>query len=724
MEWTNARDGNGGGKAVRVLCFCEKWESGGIEAFVTNVLTCMDCTDLEVDLAACIVQPGPYDARLAAVGIKPYALGTDLHAVGANLRAFARLIEERRYDVVHLNLYEGLALLFARAARRAGVPKVIVHSHNNDIRPGKLRWAKLALHRACVRLLGGYADERWAPSQTTASFLFGERPWTLVKNGIDVEAFAFNPDVRARVRDELGVGEQRVLGCVGRLCDQKNQVFLLGVLEKLDNAILLLVGEDDSDGRVGETLRRVAREKGILDRVIFLGGTRQPARYYQAMDVLCMPSLFEGLGIVAIEAQAAGLPVIASPAVPPEARVCDLFQTVELDAEAWAHKVGTLSKPNRSVFTDMVEKAGYGIQSSAAFVRRIYAGDVVAMRVAREDLDVPRSCVQSKGPLVSVVVPVYNVEPYLDECLSSIEHQTYSNLQIIVVDDSSPDGCGVICDAHARDDGRIEVIHRVQNGGLSQARNDGLDACRGEYIAFVDGDDAVAPCFIEELLAQKSDIAQCSFSTEREIIFAARGISPSVLDKATIVSGREASEALQYDSTGAYTVVWNKLYRRSLFDGMRFPVGKQHEDEYVTYRVLWNAASVALIPYELYWYRQRPQSTMSAGISSKSLDAIEALDQRTKFYQEQGEPYLSALSAAVECHRACSIIIKGKKYLPNRDILFAKIAARRSYRVVVLSDIGAVKKASVTVYRIASVLPISINGYPNEMLRGRRAGFS
>lgn len=358
---------------MRVLCFCEKWESGGVEAFVTTLYECMDRTGMQIDIAACTVSSGPYDARLAAMGIRVIPLGTGVRDVRANLQAFDQLVRAGAYDAAHLNLYEGLALLFARAARRAGVRRVIVHSHNNDLRPSRLRWAKLALHRTCTEMLGGWANARWAPSESAGRFMFRNRPFELVRNGIVPERFAFDPGVRTDLRHEMGIVQgELVMGCVGRLCDQKNQRFLVEVLSLVPRARLVLVGEDDGDGSYRTGMLDLAARLGVVDRVTLLGRRDDVAPFYQMMDVLCMPSLFEGLGIVAIEAQASGLPVLASPAIPSEARVCASFGTVPLVPAEWARRVEAVSGCARSSQAGAVAVAGYDMRETAAWVRGEY----------------------------------------------------------------------------------------------------------------------------------------------------------------------------------------------------------------------------------------------------------------------------------------------------------------------------------------------------------------
>ncbi len=253
---------------------------------------------------------------------------------------------------------------------------------------------------------------------------------------------------------------------------------------------------------------------------------------------------------------------------------------------------------------------------------------------------------QTDSPLVSIIVPIYNVEAYVGECLASIEQQSYPYLQIIVIDDGSTDGSAALCDGHAAHDERIEVVHQA-NAGLSAARNAGLERVCGDFLAFVDSDDVVSPAFIECLLAQDADIAQCAFCTEQSRLV----LSPNACAAFEHMDGHEASERLQEDSVGTYTVVWNKLYKRTLFDGVRFPEGRQHEDEFVTYHLLWEADTVAACESPLYFYRQRAESIMGQGTDERSLDAMEALEERVAFYREQGEERLAVLTQATLCHR-------------------------------------------------------------------------
>lgn len=238
--------------------------------------------------------------------------------------------------------------------------------------------------------------------------------------------------------------------------------------------------------------------------------------------------------------------------------------------------------------------------------------------------------------LISLIIPVYKVEKYLHRCLDSVISQSYSQLEIILVNDGSPDSCGEICDAYAHKDSRIKVIHK-KNGGLSHARNAGITVAKGEYLSFLDSDDWVEVEYIEKLYKllklYQCDMAVCNFikasTTEIE--------QKNSLVKIYEFSSLEALEAL----TGPYylplVVAWGKLYHRSLFEEIRYPIGRLHEDEFVIHHLIYRAKKIVFTTEELVFYWQREDSIMGKGfnIVRKSHDAM-AYKDRAKFYEEKG----------------------------------------------------------------------------------------
>lgn len=208
--------------------------------------------------------------------------------------------------------------------------------------------------------------------------------------------------------------------------------------------------------------------------------------------------------------------------------------------------------------------------------------------------------------MISVIVPVYNVEPYLRKCLDSILAQTYRDLEILVIDDGSKDESGAICDEYAEKDNRIRVFH-TENKGLSCARNLGLDNAKGDWIGFVDSDDWIEPDMYEALMRKAEetgvDIVECGVLTE----YATRTIKYSAIN--ATVSSTEALNALIKGSIR--TQVWNKIYRSSLFNNIRFPDGQAYEDISTTYKLLVSAKVTGIVPFA-YHYIQR-----ESGISQK-----------------------------------------------------------------------------------------------------------
>lgn len=246
-------------------------------------------------------------------------------------------------------------------------------------------------------------------------------------------------------------------------------------------------------------------------------------------------------------------------------------------------------------------------------------------------------------PLICVIVPVYKVERYLDRCVESIVDQSYHNLEIILVDDGSPDRCGAMCDAWAEKDCRIRVIHKP-NGGLSDARNAGVRVCRGEYVVFADSDDYLADQMVERLyraaVAAGTKMAVCGINcvTDAGVPTGESDGSP-VTDE--ILAAEEVLRRFYQHHGWFYIVAWNRLYHRSLLGDKPFPVGKWHEDEFTAARFVWEAGRVASVAYPgCNYVTRREGSIMGAGDDPRHLDVLEALVERYHFYQCIGQTAL------------------------------------------------------------------------------------
>lgn len=209
--------------------------------------------------------------------------------------------------------------------------------------------------------------------------------------------------------------------------------------------------------------------------------------------------------------------------------------------------------------------------------------------------------------LISIIIPIYNVEKYLEECIESVISQTYRNLEIILVDDGSTDRCLEICKKYEKKDNRIKVIHQ-ENAGVSVARNIGIDFSTGQYIGFVDSDDFIEKDMYEELYqdlnVEKADIAGCDYY----IYDTCKSTKSDILTKTKSVMKTEEALIKMNQLRGFGVGVWNKLYKRELFNGIRFPIGKRGEDWFIIYKIIEKSKKIVYNPIAKYYYRQREES--------------------------------------------------------------------------------------------------------------------
>lgn len=259
---------------------------------------------------------------------------------------------------------------------------------------------------------------------------------------------------------------------------------------------------------------------------------------------------------------------------------------------------------------------------------------------------------------ISVIIPIYKVEAYLEKCVISVRHQSYQNLEIILVDDGSPDGCGELCDRFAEEDPRIRVLHK-ENGGLSDARNKGLDIATGEYILFVDSDDFIHPQMVEilyrNLQAAEADISVCGFlSVEEgeEVSLALSGES-----KTEVFEGEEVMHCLQHRNL-LTVVAWNKLYKRSLFAELRYPKGKLHEDEFLIHHLLHQCKRIVYTDGKLYYYLQRSGSIMGMLKWNSVADGWQAYEERLAFLRDRGYEQMVVWTKLHMLHYICKFYEK------------------------------------------------------------------
>lgn len=316
------------------------------------------------------------------------------------------------------------------------------------------------------------------------------------------------------------------------------------------------------------------------------------------------------------------------------------------------------------------------------------------------------SCTESK-PLISVIVPIYKVEQYLKVCVESLRRQTYPNLEIILVNDGSPDGCGAMCDRYQQLDDRIVVVHKP-NGGLSDARNAGLDVCKGEFIAFVDSDDMVHEQYIEGLINHigHADFIYCDYRPffKEEDIVVDKGLEHADVQS---VSSGEAYRKLTNLEDALIVVSWNKLYRRFLWNNLRFKVGVLHEDEHVIHHLIHRSNKIAYLDHILVYYRQREESITSNKNDTRSfLDKQSGYYDRYCFFKEQKMNEEASAMLSFILYRCAMKTIEKENFVWNNVNSFNNILnAGLSFR---LKLVLLLKKYMYTLYGALYDLKIKV----------------
>lgn len=259
----------------------------------------------------------------------------------------------------------------------------------------------------------------------------------------------------------------------------------------------------------------------------------------------------------------------------------------------------------------------------------------------------------TETPLISIIVPVFNVEKYLERCLDSLISQSYRNIEIVLIDDGSTDESGKICDRYAKEHSNLIVIHQ-ENQGLSMARNAGLDIAKGDYIGFVDSDDYVEPKMFEELynnlLGNNADISVCSFYEDDED---ETNIMRVELKNEDITNFDAMKNIASQNNGHAFVVMWNKLFKKTLFDTIRFPIGKIHEDQFIIHKLYFVSNKISTFSSCLYHHINRSTNISTSSTAFKHFDDFDAVFERIEFCKENN---LFFLYQSIEQH--LTILVK------------------------------------------------------------------
>lgn len=293
---------------------------------------------------------------------------------------------------------------------------------------------------------------------------------------------------------------------------------------------------------------------------------------------------------------------------------------------------------------------------------------------------------------ISIIIPIYMVEKYLKRCIDSVTNQTYRNLEIILVNDGSKDNCEKICDEYKQVDHRIKVIHK-ENGGLSDARNAGLEIASGDYICFVDSDDVINCNYIKilykNMIDNNADISECNFKrfNDDKQLEEINNIQNNKINKdiVTLTSDKMLEDRFYNKKYVVQsTVVWNKMYKKELYDKIRFPKGKLHEDEFTTYKIVNNANNIVITSDELYYYRQNQEGIMKSNFNEKRLVALEAIKQSKEFFKRQGKINIYNKVNIRYNDKLINNYCLTKKYIENSEEIQKKILKeiRENYKTI------------------------------------------
>ncbi len=355
----------------KILCFGMSNNLGGIENFIINYYRKLNKKEFQMDFVKTqnnicfeeeIISNGSQIYKITSRSKNPLKYCIELYQL---------LKKHKEYDIVHVNLNTLSSIEACIFGKMLG-KKVIAHSHNVWKGKGKITKILIKINSLIIQKC---TDIRLACSTAAGKYMFKKNKFEVIKNAIDASKFAYEPQIRKKVRNELDINGEHVIGIVGRIENQKNHLFLLKVfkklLEKEKELKLLIVG----DGKLKSNLIRYAEENQFLDKIIFTGARKDVNRLLQAMDIFALPSIYEGLGIVLIEAQASGLECIVSEFIQPEVYITDLVKNATIsDENAWINLIieSLNGERNRKSQEEEIKKAGYDINTEIVRLENIY----------------------------------------------------------------------------------------------------------------------------------------------------------------------------------------------------------------------------------------------------------------------------------------------------------------------------------------------------------------
>ena len=365
-------------KPIRVLHILQRMEAGGTQALLMNIYRKLDRSKVQFDFLVEYPDRQFYDDEVEKLGGKIYysTVRKDLNIFKFTKYMEKILLNHPEYHIVHVHTYS-IGYFCLKTAKKLGIPVRIAHSHSNAMTTDYKRYIKLVMQK----LYTICATDLMACSDEAGKYLFGNKDFKVLPNAIDSAKFIANLSIRQKVREELKLENNFVVGHVGRFKPEKNHKFLIDIFakirEQIPDAKLLMIGNGDPS----EEIQEYIAQKRVFNDVVILKNRKDVHRLYQAMDIFVFPSRFEGLGIVAIEAQAAGVPIVCSEGLPPETNITPIYRRLLLSdgAEKWATAALEMAQ-NPDAHTNMQQyiiDAGFDMDATAKYMENYYLNQFV-----------------------------------------------------------------------------------------------------------------------------------------------------------------------------------------------------------------------------------------------------------------------------------------------------------------------------------------------------------
>ncbi|WP_281522036.1 glycosyltransferase family 1 protein [Dubosiella newyorkensis] len=354
---------------IRIAQMMTDMNFGGVEMVVMNYYRNIDRTKVQFDFIVLEGSTIPQREEIEALGGRIYIVPRYTHLIQYE-KAIQKIFKENDYKIVHSHM-NTLGIFSLYGAKKAGVPVRILHNHSTA---GKGETKKNIIKYILRPFAKIYPTHLCACSKYAGEWVYGKNTeFKVFNNAIDLDKFKYNEVVRNELRKELDIEKKFVIGHIGRFCYQKNHKFLVNIFNEVtkinENAVLILIGE----GELEEEVKEQVKQLNLQRKVLFLGKKADAYRYYQAMDLLLLPSRYEGLPVVGIEAQAASLPIICSTEVTKETKITNLVEFLDLKApiNEWAEKVKSISRKDVS---EEIKKASYDIKTEGEKLLHYYEG--------------------------------------------------------------------------------------------------------------------------------------------------------------------------------------------------------------------------------------------------------------------------------------------------------------------------------------------------------------